>query len=405
MNSTGQTSGIFWPQGSNTFTDNIAQANLYNNSNISLFTDLFQWGFQGFDYGLGCENCGEETSFLRKLVWVPTNLIKSEQKEYLHQICTPYYTEPPSGITAWVNGKLKSSLNTACNEIIYGWTPNFYELSTGNNNELDLFSYGPDRQFEMMFYEMIAQDNRSNATVKPVVEALEMNVTDIGNHGLLRRQYEEKVNITVTNNDDDPATVDAVTLHLLTPQNKKIQLMTDTKPRPVQPESKVNITYIVLIPGDVPLNSKLMVQVERVFDFPDKLWNRNREISMPELVADGTNDYHWGDTLPTTESSKYRKRYFAPANATRAEMILGDRTGTTDAYLNGEFQGSGYRDGHPCPFHQVSGRDNLICYRSTAPYQIQRAEYIQDLLKLAAWSLSRKKKFILQYSVSGNSNT
>jgi len=73
--------------------------------------------------------------------------------------------------------------------------------------------------------------------------------------------------------------------------------MTDTKPRPVQPESKVNITYIVLIPGDVPLNSKLMVQVERVFDFPDKLWNRNREISMPELVADGTNDYHWGDTL------------------------------------------------------------------------------------------------------------
>jgi len=109
----------------------------------------------------------------------------------------------------------------ACNEIIYGWTPNFYELSTGNNNELDLFSYGPDRQFEMMFYEMIAQDNRSNATVKPVVEALEMNVTDIGNHGLLRRQYEEKVNITVTNNDDDPATVDAVTLHLLTPRIRR----------------------------------------------------------------------------------------------------------------------------------------------------------------------------------------
>jgi len=331
-----------WPAGNRVFYGDIAPYNLYNSSNITMFLDITKWGKQGFDYGIGCEGCGPEESFLRKLVWVPENLIKSEQKEYLHQICNDYYYEPPSGITTWVNGKLKSSLNTACDEITYGWTPNYYELNTGKNNELDLYSYGPHRQFDIMFYEMVAHDNITNATVMPEIPAFEMNITGIGNHGLLRRQYEEKVNITVTNNDDDAVTIDAVTIQLLTPQNKKIPLMTDTRPRSVASGSNVNVTYIIQIPGDVPLNSELMIQVEKVYEFPDKLWSRDHEISMPALLAENTKDYHWGDTLPTTENSKYRKRYFAPGNATRAEMILGDRTGITDAYLNGEFQGSGY---------------------------------------------------------------
>ncbi len=358
-----------WPQGSPIFYDDIEQAKLYNSSDITLFTDPAPWGFQGFDYGLGCEGCGPETSFLRKQVWVPGSLIKSEQREYLHQICDPFYEEPPSGITTWINGKLKSSLATACNEIRYGWTPNFYELNTGKNNELDLYTFGPDRQFDIIFYEMVANDNRSNATINPQAEALEVDVTGIGNHGLLRRQYEEKVNITVTNNDDDPATVDAVTLQLITPQNKKIHLLTDTRPRQVVPGSNINLTYLVLIPSDVPLNSRLMVQVERVFEFPDKLWNRNRDITMPELLADGTKDYHWGDTLPTSESSKYRKRYFAPRNATRAEMILGDRTFSTNAYLNGEFQGSGYAGWSPISISSglKQGQLNLLSVNGAIP--------------------------------------
>ncbi|MBI4020454.1 MAG: VCBS repeat-containing protein, partial [Candidatus Aenigmarchaeota archaeon] len=347
-----------WPQqsdegflGGRRFASDLPASSLYDSSNVTLFTDPGPWGDQDFQHGINCIvcdegfGCGFEESFLRKLVWIPKTLIKSEQKIKLQQNCCCGQfcaTEPPSGVTSWINGELKTSQVTECADIEFGWTPNFDELKVGGNSQFDLYSLGPHRQFDITFYDSVTVDYIQNTTVEPIPEAFQLDITGIGENGLLRRQFEEAVNFTVTNNDDDPATVDVIKVTLVTPQNKKVDLKTDTTPRTIPPQSSINLSFRVIIPSDVPLRSRLAVQVERVFSFPDRLWNRNREATQQEILAEGTRDYHWGDTLPTGEDSKYRKHFFVPRDVTRAEMVLGDQSFTTDVYLNGEFQGSGY---------------------------------------------------------------
>ncbi|MFQ6119772.1 MAG: hypothetical protein ACE5KE_07785, partial [Methanosarcinales archaeon] len=351
------------------YSYNLSQSSLYNSSNISLITNDYYWASQDFDFFDGCDGdygCEERESFLRKYVWVPGTVIKSEQKQELSQECTAYFVEAPSGITTWINGELKSSYNTECNVITAGWTPNYYELKPGQNNEFDIYQYGPHRSFDIQFYEVVAIDYIRGATVEPFKKAFDFNITGIGHNGLLRRGYEEIVNVTVVNNDDDPVSVDVITLELITPKGKKMHLLTDTTPRVV--EGKINLSYTVIIPLDVPLNSKMRVQVERVFEFPDKLWNRDQEATRNEFIGEGYYDYPWGDTLPTSTSSYYRKHFFVPEDVTRGELILGGDY-NTEAYLNGEYQGRGYPGWSPIAVTTGlrPGEDNLYSVSGSIP--------------------------------------
>ncbi|MBI2664459.1 VCBS repeat-containing protein [Candidatus Woesearchaeota archaeon] len=335
-----------------TFSADLNPDSLTSSPNASVFADDFFWGHQDFNYdicrGDDCVRKGppERTSFLRKHIWIPNSIVKAEQIQTGSQTCSAFLVEEPSGITTWINGKLKSSWTTLCNTVTIGHTPNFELLERGRDNEFDIFQFGPHRDYDVILYEVVGYDTRDDAIVEPVRKAFDLQEVEIGADGLMRRQYEETVHLTIKNNDDDPISVDAVTLDLISPAGKEIHLLTDTTPRLLSPESVSMTSYKVIIPGDVPLNSMMRAQIERVFEFPDKLWARDHEAATEDFLAEDTNDIVWGDTLPTGTGSFYRKRIFAPSDITRAEVILGGGDSTI-LYLNGEFQGRGYAGWSP----------------------------------------------------------
>ncbi|MBI2549170.1 VCBS repeat-containing protein, partial [Candidatus Woesearchaeota archaeon] len=367
---------------------NLSVTSLYNTTNPLWLTNPDPWGHQPFSYGVNTIICPREEgfpivvadpdeSFLRKNLWLPRSLIKAEQKNTLTQNCYCPPAEPfgeptkeaPSALSLWINGDLQFGKVTECGNFIYGWAPNFDELSLGQNNQFDLYSMGPHRSFDITFYDALTMDYVAAATVPPRHKAFDLEITNIGSEGFLQRQHEELINMTIINNDDDPITVRVISYDLITPQGREIHLGTDTTPMTIPPLSMLNLTKLIQIPIDVPLHARLRVQVERIFTFPDLLWNRNKEITLSELIAQDTRDYHWGDTLPTTEESNYRKHFFAPTDITRSEMLLGDESFETDVYLNGEFQGSGYPGWSPISVTSSlrQGQDNLISVAGAIP--------------------------------------
>ncbi|MEK6921285.1 MAG: hypothetical protein AABX82_05350, partial [Nanoarchaeota archaeon] len=249
------------------YSSNLSSTTLTASPNASLFADDFFWGHQSFAYnvctGDDCIRRGPPVrdSFLRKHIWISKNVVKSEQIQTASQICSDFLFEEPSGITTWINGVLKSSFTTECNQITKGHTPNLNLLVRGTDNEFDVFQFGPHRTFDVILYEVVGFDVVDSAIEQPVRDAFILENAEIGNEGLLRRQYEESVNLTITNNDDDALKVDVVSVDLISPTGKLIHLMTDTIPRSVAPESSSELEYKVIIPGDVPLSSKMRVQV------------------------------------------------------------------------------------------------------------------------------------------------
>jgi len=341
--STGFTGGKYYN------TDIPNSSFLWSQDAMTGFLQTDSWGNQDFDYITPCDGCGDELkapcepgiTFMRKELWIPKTVYKAEQNQQGSQVCSDECLEDPSGITTWVNGRLKSSWVTECDKEDRGYTPTYDLFNMSNVNNIDIYYFGPHRSFDVQFYEVIAQDEIFGATTEPLLPALQFEITGIGTLGQLRRQYAEPVNVTFTNNDDDPINISVLTFDLITPIGKKIHLKTDTREQLLPPLDTVIKAFDVIIPSDVPLGSELRVQVERVFTFPDLLWNRDKLISFEDFLSEDTHDFHWGDTLPTDRDSFYRKRFFAPSSITRGEMILGAGI-DTEAYLNSEFQGRGY---------------------------------------------------------------
>ncbi len=373
-----------WPQStpSGLFGEPQYGTNIANTSftfNPTPFLGLIQtpvWGKQNFNFKTPCDGCsdppnppcGEEETFMRKEIWIPESLAKAEQNQQGSQICSTECFEDPSGISTWINGKLKTSWTTDCETKIFGFTPTFDLFDLGKTNVVDIYNFGPHRSFDITLYEVVGIDYLRGATVQPADPALVFHINHIGTNGKLRRQFEEPINITFANNDDDPLHLDVITLDLITPTDKVIHLLTDTTPRTLSALSSDSVVYGVIIPSDVPLNSYLRARVERTFGFADLLWNRDKLISLNDLLLEATNDYHWGDTLPTGTESNYRKHFFAPNNITRAEIILGAGA-TTDLYLNSQLQGHGYPGWSPIAVDGGlrAGSNNLISVTGAIP--------------------------------------
>ncbi|MEM2990287.1 MAG: CARDB domain-containing protein, partial [Halobacteria archaeon] len=168
----------------------------------------------------------DDASYLRKHIWIPSTLQKAELYQKVTCACPMGVPNPPSGIITWVNEKNKYSLCAdLCNFEQKGWTSLYYDLKKGEDNYITLYSYGPSREFEVNFYDLIALDYVHAATDRALEPAFDINVSSIGYKGLLRRGYEEPVNITIINNDDDPFIVRVVEFDLIS-DNRKIHLLT-----------------------------------------------------------------------------------------------------------------------------------------------------------------------------------
>lgn len=367
-------SGLF---GELQYGTNVANTSYsYNPTPFAGLLETPTWGKQNFQYRTPCDGCsdppnppcGEEETFMRKELWISQSLFKAEQNQQGSQICSTECFEDPSGISTWINGELKTSWTTDCETKIFGHTPTFDLFDLGTTNVFDIYNFGPHRTFDITFYEVVGVDYLRGATVAPADPALTFTINTIGTNGKLRRQYEEPINITFANNDDDPLHLDVVTLDLITPTEKVIHLLTDTTPRTLASQSSASVSYGVIIPSDVPLNSFLRARVERTFGFADLLWNRDKLIALNDLLSEETNDYHWGDTLPTGTDSNYRKHFFAPNNITRAEIILG-AAASTDLYLNEQLQGHGYPGWSPIAVDGGlrAGMNNLISVTGSIP--------------------------------------
>ena len=348
------------------------RSNLNIWDNDTIYVDEYFWGSQIFtDYNEYSKEDDEET-YLRKHIWLDSSLQKAEFWKRVEQECGWFHIGPPAGITTYINRTFYTTIYTSCIEgrpvDEYGWTPLYYDLHPGDN-EFTLQTYGPKRWWEVNLYDLIAWNRVLGATVE-TKPAFKINLTSIGQNesGFLRRQYEEPVNITVYNNDDNPITVEVVQFDLITPANRTIRLLTDLKPREYAGGTSQTHTYTLVMPDDVPLGSKLRVQAERVYQLPDKLWLRDHETTKEKLLSEETKDYGWGDTLPTTQSSNYRKHVFAPANVTRMEVIFGGGV-TTKLYLNGIYQGHGYTGWSPVATDSGlrEGENNLISVIGAIP--------------------------------------
>ena len=358
-----------WPE--NDLNSNYAVDGAYYEENLPAelvldneLTDEDNWGWQRFSES--------HAAYLRKHFWASASIYKAEYNEYAGpQICffgvVPLEEVPH--LTSWVNGEYKESLDADafCKGVKeLKWRPFFNDLELSSDNSITVFQHSSN-SFAANIYKVI------NLEMKPypfidAEPAFKVQLSSLGVEGLLRRGYEENVNITIENNDDDNITVNVVSFDLVGPDEEIIHLLTDTAIVILPPESIQARSYSLVIPTDVPLGSELRVQVERIYEFPDRLWLRNSAAGEEELLSEDTFDFGWGDTLPTPVSSNYRKHVFAPLDVTRMEMVLGGSP-STKAYLNGEYQGMGYTGWSPVAVDSglKEGQDNIISVIGSLP--------------------------------------
>jgi len=309
--------------------------------------------------------------YQRKHQWIEGSLIKAEINEIIGpQACALFVPiEEIPHMTTWINKNYTHSFDAEWTPIGHcrilnqsKYYPIYNNLELGNDNVITIFKNGYG-YLDIKLYKTVNMEIFPD----PFVEsdpALEIELTSVGINSLLRRGYEEDINLTIKNNDDDNLTIEVITFDLVS--GETIHLYTDTTQVVLPALSTKNLNYKILIPVDAPLDAEISVGVERIYNFPDKLWLRNSIATEAELIDVNTNDLGWGDTLPTTVSSNYRKHIFAPEDVTRMEMILGS---DPLVYLNSEYQGQGYSYWSPVAVDSglVEASDNIISVKGSLP--------------------------------------